>query len=64
VNTTAAGRPTAKQIEDQAAEVHRRVRQAVDHASAGDWRRAHAEAEAAQGACRRLKELVGHGPYG
>ena len=33
MNTTAAGRPTAKQIEDQAAQVHDRVRRAVDHAA-------------------------------
>lgn len=53
------GPPTAKQIEDAALEVHRHVRQAVDHAEAGDYRKAHAEAEQAQGAARRLKELLG-----
>jgi hypothetical protein len=50
---------TMKQFEDQAAEVHAHVRQAVDHATAGDYRRADAKAEAAQGAARHLKELLG-----
>jgi hypothetical protein len=50
--------PTAKQIEDAAEAVHSRVRRAVDFASLGDRRRAHAEAEQAQGAARRLKELL------
>ena len=50
---------TAKEIEDAALEVHRHVRQAADHASAGNYRRAHAEAEQAQGAARHLKELLG-----
>ena len=59
MNTAATGPPSAKQIEDLAAEVHARVRQATDHAGAGDYRRAHAEAEQAQGAARRLKELIG-----
>jgi hypothetical protein len=51
--------PTAKQIEDAAAQVQRHVLQAANHAAAGDYRRAHAEAEAAQGAARKLKELLG-----
>ena len=55
----AAARPTAKQVEDAAEKVHVHVRQAVDHASAGNYRKAHAEAERAQGAARRLKELLG-----
>jgi hypothetical protein len=58
VNTTAR-RPTAKQIEDLAAEVHHHARQAADHASVGNYRKAHAEAETAQGLARRLKELLG-----
>jgi hypothetical protein len=53
--------PAAKQIEDLAAEVHHHVRQAADHATLGNYRRAHAEAEAAQGAARKLKELLGQG---
>jgi ribosomal protein L13E len=48
-----------KQIEDQAAEINRHVHQAASLAIAGDLRRAHAEAETAQGLCRRLKELLG-----
>jgi len=56
---TAAPRPTAKQIEDAAAQVQRHTLQAVDHAQAGDYRRAHASAEAAQGSVRRLKEMLG-----
>lgn len=55
----ATAKPAMKQIEDTAQEVHFHVRQAVDHAQAGDYRRAHAEAERAQGAARRLKELLG-----
>lgn len=47
-------RPTTKQIEDAAAQVQRHLLQAVDHATAGNYRRAHAEAEAAQGAARKL----------
>jgi hypothetical protein len=58
VNTTPT-RPTAKQVEDAAAQVQRHVLQAVDHAQAGDYRKAHAAAEAAQGSARRLKELLG-----
>lgn len=54
-----SGPPTAKQIEDAAATICRHVRQAADHAALGDWRRAHAEAEAAQGAARKFKELLG-----
>ena len=50
--------PAIKQIEDAAEEVHRHVRRAVDHAGLGDYHRAHAEAEQAQGAARRLKELL------
>jgi hypothetical protein len=50
--------PAMKRIEDAAAEVHRRVHLATAHASVGDYRRAHAEAEQAQGAARRLKELL------
>lgn len=50
--------PTVKEIEEAAMKVHAHVRQAVDHAQAGDYRRAHAEAEQAQGAARRLKELL------
>lgn len=58
MNDTAARPPTAKQIEDAALEVNLHVRQAADHATLGNWRRAHAEAEAAQGAARKLKELL------
>lgn len=50
---------TIKQIEDAAAEINRHVHQAASLALAGDYRRAHAEAEAAQGAARKLKELLG-----
>ncbi len=39
-----------KEIEDAALEVHRHVREAVNHAEAGNLRKAHAEAEQAQGA--------------
>lgn len=46
-------------IEAAAAQVQRHALQAVDHATAGNWRRAHAEAEAAQGCARRLKEILG-----
>jgi hypothetical protein len=61
---TAGTRPDAtppglKQIEDAALEVQTRARQAADHAGAGDWRKAHAAAEQAQGACRVLKEMLG-----
>jgi hypothetical protein len=59
VNTTGARPPTAKQIEDAARDVHSYVRQAADHATAGDWHRAHGVAEQAQGAARHLKELLG-----
>jgi hypothetical protein len=52
---------TVKQIEDQAAEINRRVHQAASLALAGDYPRAHAEAETAQGLCRQLKELLGQG---
>jgi hypothetical protein len=55
----AAARLSAKQVEDAAAKVHVHVRQAVDLASLGDYRRAHTEAEQAQGAARVLKELLG-----
>jgi hypothetical protein len=55
----AAARPTAKQAEDAAEKVHVHVRQAASLALAGDWRRAHAEAEAAQGAARKFKEILG-----
>ena len=48
-----------KEIEDAATEVHRHVHQAASLALAGDYHRAHAEAEAAQGLCRKLKELLG-----
>jgi hypothetical protein len=58
MNTTPT-RPTPKQIEDATTQVQRHVLQAVDHATVGNWRRAHAEAEQAQGAARRLKELLG-----
>jgi hypothetical protein len=58
VNTTAT-RPTLKQVEDAATQVQRHTLQAVDLAGAGNWRKAHAAAEAAQGAARRLKELLG-----
>jgi hypothetical protein len=58
MNTTPT-RPTAKQVEDAAAQIQRHALQAVDHAQAGDWRRAHASAEQAQGCARRLKELLG-----
>ena len=50
---------TIKQVEDAAAEVHRHVHGAANYATSGDYRRAHAEAERAQGAARRLKELLG-----
>ena len=59
MNDTATRPPTAKQIEDAAAEIHRHVHRAADLASAGNYRKAHAEAERAQGAARRLKELLG-----
>ena len=59
MNAAVSTPPTMKDIEDAAQEVHFHVRQAVDHAQAGDYRRAHAEAEAAQGLCRKLKELFG-----
>lgn len=59
MNAATAAAPTMKDIEDAALAVHRHVRQAVDHAQAGDYRRAHAEAEQAQGAARRFKELLG-----
>jgi hypothetical protein len=49
VNDTAARPPTTRLIEDAALEVQTRVRQAADHASVGDYRRAHAEAEARPG---------------
>ena len=48
-----------KQVEDVAAKVHLHVHQAAAYASTGDYRRAHGEAEAAQGAARKLKELLG-----
>jgi hypothetical protein len=50
--------PVIKQIEDAAAEVHRHVHRAAGYASDGDYPLAHAEAEQAQGAARRLKELL------
>jgi hypothetical protein len=56
VNATAARPPTVKGIE--AAAVHHHVRQAADLASLGDYRWAHSEAEASQGAPRKLKELL------
>ena len=59
MNTTSTRPPTFQEIEAAAAQVQRHALQAVDHAQAGDYRRAHAEAEAAQGAARRLKELLG-----
>ncbi len=59
MNATDVGPPTAKEVEDAALAVHRHVRQAADHDNAGDYRRAHTEAEQAQGAARRLKELLG-----
>jgi hypothetical protein len=46
VNTTAT-RPTAKQVEDAAAQVQRHALQAVDQATAADYRLAHAAAEQA-----------------
>lgn len=58
MNTTTT-RPALKQVEDAAAQVQRHVLQAVDRAAAGDYRRAHAVAERAQGTARRLKELRG-----
>ncbi len=48
-----------QQIENAAAEVHRHVHGAANYATSGDYHRAHAEAEQAQGAARRLKELLG-----
>ena len=59
MNATSTRPPTLQEIEDAALEVNRRVRQAVDHATAGDLRRARAEIETAQGLCRRLKERLG-----
>jgi hypothetical protein len=50
---------TTKRIEDAEAEVHRHARQAGAYAITGDYRRARAEAEAAQGAARQLKEMLG-----
>lgn len=58
MNTTTTP-PALKQVEDAAAQVQRHILQAVDHAAAGDWRKAHAAAERAQGGARRLKELLG-----
>lgn len=58
MNATDVRPPTAKEVEDAAEAVHVRVRQAADHATLGDYRKAHAEAEQAQGAARRLKELL------
>lgn len=48
-----------KQIEEQAAEINRRVHQGASLAITGDLRRARAEAERAQGAARKLKEKLG-----
>ena len=59
MNATDVRPPTAKDIEDAALAVHSHVRKAADHAALGDYRKAHAEAQQAQGAARRLKELLG-----
>jgi hypothetical protein len=59
VNATSTRPPTLQEIEAAAAQVQRHALQAAGHAGAGDYRRAHAEAEAAQGLCRRLKEMLG-----
>jgi hypothetical protein len=61
MNATGTRPPTLQQIQDAAALVQRHVLQAVNHAEAGDYRRAHAEAERAQGTARRFKELLGQG---
>jgi hypothetical protein len=58
MNAACTRPPTLQEIE-AAAQVQRHVLQAADHATAGDYRRAHAAAEAAQGGARRLKELLG-----
>ena len=58
MNAAISTPPTVKEIEEAAMKVHAHVRQAVDHAQAGDYRRAHAGAERAQGAARKLKELL------
>ncbi len=62
MNAAGAAAPTMRQIEDAALAVHRHVRQATDLARAGDYRTAHAAAEAAQGAARKLKEMLGSVP--
>ena len=59
MNAASTRPPTLQEIEAAAAQVQRHAIQAVDHATAGNWRKAHAEAEAAQCAARRLKELLG-----
>ena len=59
MNANATTPPTAKEIEDLALAVYHHIRQAVDHASVGNYRKAHAEAEKAQGGARKLKELLG-----
>lgn len=48
-----------KQIEAAAEEIHRHVHGAANYATSGDFHRAHGEAERAQGAARRFKELLG-----
>jgi hypothetical protein len=58
MNATSTRPPTLQEIE-AAAQVQRHAIQAVDHAQLGDYRKAHAAAEAAQGAARRLKEMLG-----
>jgi hypothetical protein len=58
VNTPAAP-ASITDIEAAAEQAHHHLRHAEDHATAGNWRKAHAEAEAAQGLCRRLKEMLG-----
>jgi len=59
MNATSTRPPTLQEIEAAAAQVQRHALRAVDHAQLGDYRKAHAAAEAAQGAARRLKEMLG-----
>ena len=59
MNATSTRPPTLQEIETAVARVQRHTLQAVDHAAAGDYHKAHA-AEQAQGAARRLKELLGN----
>lgn len=61
MNAAGTRPPTLQEIQDAAVQVQRHILQAVNHAEAGDYRRAHAEAERAQGTARRFKELLGQG---